>query len=429
MKYEPPYGSPGSNDPYINGNPSTGTMGSIPPAASIEYPQREIVNFITGAGLTPTDTDLKQLLKAVRTSAVMYGVDFGTPGTLTVTFNPVLDAYTPGLELHIKVANPCPGPSTFHSSILAAVNIVKPDGSALTPYSWPPGAIITIIYDGTNFQLIAVSPAADKLSAPATFYVNQGIGSDTVYDGTAATISGKHGPFATIQRAITEAQKFNQNGYGVTVIVALGTYPPFTCSTINGSGGISIVGDTVTPSNVLIHAVTGEAIGVSADGYFLSGLKMQSDATGAVPHLGAGIRVSNGHSVGILNCEFGACASVHAVVETGSYLLFLGTDSGNPGSFINVSGDAPIHILASGAIANIARPTLNVTGARNIATWLQVGSGGTIMGIYQAQNLGGGVTGKKYDASLNGVVNSIGSGANYFPGSIAGTLSTGGQYG
>ena len=46
------------NAPYINGNPTTGTMGSIPPAASIENPQREIVNFITDSGLTPTDADL-----------------------------------------------------------------------------------------------------------------------------------------------------------------------------------------------------------------------------------------------------------------------------------------------------------------------------------------------------------------------------------
>ena len=47
MQYNPPYGVSDPNAPYINGNPSTGTMGSIPPAASIEYPQREIVNFIS----------------------------------------------------------------------------------------------------------------------------------------------------------------------------------------------------------------------------------------------------------------------------------------------------------------------------------------------------------------------------------------------
>ena len=257
MKYEQPYGISDPNGSYINGNPSTGTMGSIPPAASIEYPQREIVNLITKLGLAASDADLTQLLKAVRSSAVMYGVDFGTPGTLTATFDPPLDAYTPGLELHIKVANICPGPSTFNTGTLGAVGIVKPDGSALTPYSWPPGAVIAIIYDGTFFQLVAVLASADKLFAPGNYYVDQGIGSDSAYDGTAATISGKHGPFATIQRALTEAVKWNQNGFSVTIHVALGTYPPFNCVTPNGTGGIVIIGDTATPANVLIRCNAG----------------------------------------------------------------------------------------------------------------------------------------------------------------------------
>ena len=45
MLYNQPYGKPPEvtwgDTPYINGNPSTGTPGSIPPAASIEYPHNE----------------------------------------------------------------------------------------------------------------------------------------------------------------------------------------------------------------------------------------------------------------------------------------------------------------------------------------------------------------------------------------------------
>ena len=66
MKYEAPYGVSDPNSSYINGNPATGTMGSIPPAASIENPQREIVNLITDAGGTPTDADLHQLARGVQ---------------------------------------------------------------------------------------------------------------------------------------------------------------------------------------------------------------------------------------------------------------------------------------------------------------------------------------------------------------------------
>jgi hypothetical protein len=77
MKYNAPYGVSDPNAPYQNGNPSTGTMGSIPPAWSIEHDQREIVNVIQYAadhGLidfnnaicqNPSELDLQQLLKAI----------------------------------------------------------------------------------------------------------------------------------------------------------------------------------------------------------------------------------------------------------------------------------------------------------------------------------------------------------------------------
>lgn len=65
MKYNQPYGAPGASDPYTNGNPSTGTKGSIPPAEAIEYPQREIVEVINYAGMTPSNADLTQLRKAI----------------------------------------------------------------------------------------------------------------------------------------------------------------------------------------------------------------------------------------------------------------------------------------------------------------------------------------------------------------------------
>lgn len=40
----------------------------------------------------------------------------------------------------------------------------------------------------------------------------------------------------------------------------------------------------------------------------------------------------------------------------------------------------------------------------------------------------GSATGKRYDVATNGVINTNGGGATYFPGSVAGTTATGGQY-
>lgn len=85
MEYQPPVGGD-PNDSYVNGNPATGTEGSIPPAEAIEQPMREIVNAIAAAGLTPDDNDLSQLADAIGTMAglgVTMANAAGSPVSLT----------------------------------------------------------------------------------------------------------------------------------------------------------------------------------------------------------------------------------------------------------------------------------------------------------------------------------------------------------
>jgi hypothetical protein len=75
--YNQPYGVSDPNASYVNGDPSIGRAGSIPPAASIEFDQREIVEVITRANAraysdfsgapcaAPDNGDLTQLRKAI----------------------------------------------------------------------------------------------------------------------------------------------------------------------------------------------------------------------------------------------------------------------------------------------------------------------------------------------------------------------------
>src|SRR3954447_20644484 len=93
MKDNQPYGVSDPNAAYINGDPSTGTAGSIPPAASIEYPQREIVNLIADASLTPANTDLHQLSKAIQSTLLWSDDDAGTASQIQVTQTPAPTAY------------------------------------------------------------------------------------------------------------------------------------------------------------------------------------------------------------------------------------------------------------------------------------------------------------------------------------------------
>lgn len=65
MKYEKPCNETDPNAGYKDFNLETGEPGSIPPAAAIEMPQREIVAAIVAAGLVPSGEDGGQLAQAI----------------------------------------------------------------------------------------------------------------------------------------------------------------------------------------------------------------------------------------------------------------------------------------------------------------------------------------------------------------------------
>jgi hypothetical protein len=433
MKYEPPYGSPGTNDPYINGNPSTGTMGSIPPAASIENPQREIVNLIADAGGTPADTDLHQLARGVQSGHLNYAIDSGTANALAINVTPALLAYAAGQRWLVRVLNTNTGPSVININALGARHIVYPDGTELKGGELHSNGLASLVDDGTHLQLSNVSSAAGGLlTAPKTYYVNAATGDDNLYDGTTATVSGTHGPFATVQRALTACYTWNQNGFSITIYVADGTYPPFAISQPpNGAGTIYIIGNLSAADNVLFHATSGEAIAVTANGYSIQGVAVQSDAVGASPHLGCGFRIQ-GASINLKNITFFSCATAHMLSDSSALILLMGNEMGSAeaADYLSIKGDSPYHMLCvQNSLVHIAQPILYTVATRNISVWAQTTGNAVISGFYQSQSLGGAVNGQKYNCSLNGVVNTQGAGVNYFPGTVAGATISGGQYG
>jgi hypothetical protein len=67
MDYIPPInGDQGDPDrPYVNGDPATGTEGSIPPADVFNHVQAEILAVLAAGGITPDAGDLTQLDQAI----------------------------------------------------------------------------------------------------------------------------------------------------------------------------------------------------------------------------------------------------------------------------------------------------------------------------------------------------------------------------
>lgn len=113
MKYWQPFGISDPNAPYINGDPTIGRAGSIPPAGVFEQPQRELVNLISYSNMNPSDASVDQVMHAVRSQYINYAVaDPSTDeNTITVNFNPKIGGnQTNGMPLRIKAAKTNTGP-------------------------------------------------------------------------------------------------------------------------------------------------------------------------------------------------------------------------------------------------------------------------------------------------------------------------------
>lgn len=157
MQYQPPYGPPGAIDPnasYINGDPTIGREGSVPPAAAFEFPQREIVNLISNSQQEPTDQDLNQMTRAVRDGKLIYCLDSGPLNTVqVVNLTPEITTYTRGLTLHVLIAHTITGPTTIAIGSINPTAIKRRDGAELQANDMVAGQIATLVCDGTYFQL------------------------------------------------------------------------------------------------------------------------------------------------------------------------------------------------------------------------------------------------------------------------------------
>lgn len=97
MKYNAPAGVADPNAPYVTGNAVTKVKGSAVPREAVEYPQREIVNVLAAAGITPSNTDLTQLAQAIVQLAKNQ-----LPGIATTTVNGI--SHPDGVTIKIDSA-------------------------------------------------------------------------------------------------------------------------------------------------------------------------------------------------------------------------------------------------------------------------------------------------------------------------------------
>src|SRR6185437_7924013 len=131
-----------------------------------------------------------------------------------------------GMEFlsQLNVQNSTTSP-TLNINSLGAVTVIKSNGSTVQPGDLV--GFLDLIYDGSNFRIngLVASDFQRVLPSNTTVFVDRSICSDTLYDGSCATVSGTHGPWRTIQHAANQLSTFNLSGNSATIqLGATGAY-------------------------------------------------------------------------------------------------------------------------------------------------------------------------------------------------------------
>lgn len=135
--------------------------------------QAELGNLISASGQEDSETDLFQAAKAIQSGKLNYAVAGGTANALTVTLDPIPDALKTGMVINVAMTLTNTGTATINVNGLGAVPIKRLGSAPLNPGDLAAGAIVSIAFDGANFQVTSFNPstsyAKGSLIAKRTF--------------------------------------------------------------------------------------------------------------------------------------------------------------------------------------------------------------------------------------------------------------------
>lgn len=367
----------------------------------------QMVNYLGAAATTSTITNI----------FIPYVVDTGAANALIGTYAPAITGgqQVAGLFLSIKLANNITGACTINVSGLGLKNVLLGDLQNPLFNVFLAGEVLLLVYDGTQYQVVNTSSATyRKPIANTTIFVNTGIGNDA-NDGVSNT-SGH--ALLTIQGGINKAFSYAPSQFTITVVVEPGTYNEQV--TWPAWSGPNIIVDGLVPASVVVNTPNGYC-------FFTQGPN-----TATIKNL----TVQN--SGGLNNCCFmattGATIFTTNTVSNGAVAVFGAFNGGTiwPGTHTFSGSAACLYFVGAGGGLNLSvvQHTFSTSIAVSIATSLVISDGTITVNSAVTPFINPSfVSGPKYSAVLNGVINTNGQGVNYFPGTIAGSTTQGGQYG
>lgn len=404
MKYNPPYGSSNPDAPYINATP--GQKGSPVPAEAIEYVQREIVNAITQAGLTPSNENLGQLYQALQ--KVVTGGAYTLPPAKASALGGVM-VNKGGLQVTA---------ARLLSVLLAAGGGLGMDLSGQLYVN--PDSFSTEILN----ELLKTLRLPQWLDKNTTWYVSPS-GNDA-NDGSTSSKA-----FKTIQYAVNYvSENFNLGRYNATINVTAGVYAQFTLPKYNSSTGKMIIqgegAATIVQRSdgIVIYSAQGAGNWDIRD----ITVSLTATATGATQYVTAVYAVAYAN-IALYNVVI----SINMAAGTTSYAYGIrSADNGNITISAGTSVTSNSVDSVSRCIALYSQGALTFEGEGGsfsingfYGTIIDVAEGGKFTRHHiQLPSIIGNAVGRRYRVRAQGLCDTAGGGPDFFPGSTAGTVDS-----
>ncbi len=266
------------------------------------------------------------------------------------------------------------------------------------------------------YESIAAVPEATvtALTANRTYYVRTD-GSDT-NDGLSNSASGA---FATLQKALDVYAALDLAGFAVTIQLGSGTHTTGGTLEANPQGAfattpLTIVGDTATPSNVIISTTSASCI-VASDSarLYVEGVKLTTTTSGV------GLLAVRGGEIKFGNVDFGSCAGFQKEANDHGRIY-------NNGNY-SISGGAVAHEHCNNQsyILNLSA-TVTITGTPAFSSYFVGVASAQVQ--YVSVTYSGSATGQRFLVHQNGVITAASQSLTYLPGNAAGVIDTGGCY-
>ena len=327
MRFVPPAAFPDTVTGKFRDAVSGVYPGSFIPAEFPNSVMDELINLIVTANIAPTNTDMTQLLQAVRAQRPNYFAAAGTANALTITPVPTFPNWNlmVGVPLNILVASTNTGPATLTVTTLSGTYpITRPGGGAVQAGDLQAGSIIRVMFNGISAEMAGQrlapqsvivrfqTPGTNQFVVPAGIYrarseiwsAGGGAGYQGVTTDTTSPPGGAPGSYGMRDWDVVPGQIIplvvGAGGVGGTSVSAPGqaggassvTVGGITMMALGGAGGVSITAANQTYNAPAAGAVTNADYsiigGYGGMGYKFPNGTAHGGAGGAAPLGGIG---------------------------------------------------------------------------------------------------------------------------------------------